>query len=226
MDTLASTSLPDFSPPVVVTFARPEESGPFRRHLFNLKRTRLGSLPAFEGCSKGVGVLVIHTGIGPVAAGRTIRLLMEARRPARLICAGFGGGLDPRLAAGDTLVTDFSSGLIVSCPDPVETPAGKAAMHRKTGAGIVDMETSAVAAICAEAGIPLLAIRAVSDPADEPLPVPFSAWFDIARQRVRPLALLGFLLRRPSRILPFARFVSRLPRVAASLARAIEGALH
>ena len=186
----------------------------------------MGSLPVFRGRSRNVEVVVVHTGIGQKAASRTIRSLLEVEKPRRVICAGFGGGLDPRLRVGDTLVADFSSGVIISCPDPLETPGEKAAMYRKTGARLVDMETSAVAAGCGSAGIPMVAIRAVSDSADEALPVPFAAWFDVARQRVRPLALAGFLLRRPSRVFPFARFVSRLPRVAAALARAIEGALH
>ena len=55
--------------------------------------------------------------------------------------------------------------------------------------------------------------------------MPFGAWFDAARQRARPFALVGYLLRKPSRAIPFARFVSRLPRVAAALALAIERVL-
>lgn len=208
-----------------MTFARPEESGPFRRALAGSRKTKCGTLPAFRGRCGKVEVLVIHTGIGPAAAGVAIRAVLAVEKPRLLVCAGFGGGLDPILRVGDTLAADFSSGVILSSADPLETPAQKAAVFRKTGARIVDMETATVAAACGDAGVPLVAVRAVSDSADDSLPVPFDVWFDAARQRARPLALIGFLLRNPSRAAPFARFVLRLPRVAAALARTIERVL-
>ena len=208
-----------------MTFARPEESGPFRRALAGLRKTKCGTLPTFRGRCGKVEVLVVHTGIGPDSAGRVIQSVLAVEKPRLLVCAGFGGGLDPLLRVGDTLVADFSSGVILSSSDPLETPAQKAAIFRKSGARIVDMETATVAAACSSASVPLVAVRAVSDSADDSLPVPFDVWFDAARQRARPLALVGFLLRTPSRAAPFARFVSRLPRVAAALAREIEGVL-
>jgi hypothetical protein len=88
------------------------------------------------------------------------------------------------------------------------------------------METDALAAACAAAKVPLLAIRAVSDTADEPLPVPFGTWYHLSGQRVRPFALLGWLARHPGRIAPFARFVRRLPSVARALALAVESAVR
>lgn len=229
---MPSESLPDSSAPVVVTFARPEESGPFRRSLAGLRRVNRGGLPAFAGRIGDADVIVFHVGIGPAVAERTIRIVLEEVRPRLVIAAGFAGGLDPRLRTGDTVAEDFSGPrdrrprVILSLRDPVETTAGKESAFRETGASVVDMETDALAGICGPAGVPLIAVRAVSDTADEALPVPFGVWFDVARQRVRPLALLGFLLRRPSNIMPFARFVSRLPRVAAALAKAIEEKLR
>jgi adenosylhomocysteine nucleosidase len=215
-----------------VTFARPEESGPFRRRLTGLRRIDWGGLPAFGGSIREVPVLVIHVGIGLAAAERAIRAVLSKGTPRLVIAAGFAGGLDPRLQAGDTITEDFSgpSGTrrraILSRGDPVETVTEKATVFRETGASVVDMETDAIAGVCGSSGVPLIAVRAVSDTADEALPVPFWTWFDVARQRPRPLALVGHLLRAPSGILPFARFVLRLPRVAASLAQAIEKALR
>ena len=182
-------------------------------------------LPAWRGSIGKNAVTVIHTGIGPASAGRAIRELLAHEKPRRVISAGFAGGLDPALRAGDTLTADFPTALIFSKAVPLETPAEKIAAFRETGARIVDMETDIIAAACANAGIPLTAIRAVSDSADESLPVPFGVWFDTARQRARPLALVAHLLRHPSHIAPFARFVLRLPRVAEALAQAIAATL-
>jgi len=213
-------------PPVVVTFARPEESGAFRRKLESLQKGRCGPMPAWRGRLGKTEVTVIHTGIGPAAAERAIRTVLDCEKPGKLISAGFAGGLDPALRVGDTLTSDDSAALVLSRPIPLETPEEKVAAFRETGARLVDMETAVIAAACAAAGVPLVAVRAVSDSAAEALPVPFGAWFDTRRQRARPLALVAHLVRHPSRIAPFARFVLRLPRVARALAQAVEGALR
>ena len=211
--------------PVAVTFARPEESGAFRRKLGGVRKGRCGALIAWRGSIGKNAVTVIHTGIGPASAGRAIRELLTHENPRRVISAGFAGGLDPALRAGDTLTADFPTTLIFSKTMPLETPAEKIAAFRETGARIVDMETDIIGAACASAGVPLTAVRAVSDTADESLPVPFPVWFDTVRQRARPFVLVAHLLLHPSHIAPFTRFVLRLPHVANALAAAIVDAL-
>ncbi len=221
-----STEPANSAAPVAVTFARPEESGAFRRKLDGVRKGKCGVLTAWRGNIGEIAVTVIHTGIGPASAARAIGELLAHEKPRHVISAGFAGGLDPALRAADTLTADFPTPLIFSKAIPLETPAEKIAAFRETGARIVDMETDILGAACASAGVPLTAVRAVSDAADESLPVPFGVWFDTARQRARPLALVLHLLRHPSHIAPFTRFVLRLRRVAAALAQAIEAALR
>ena len=191
-----------------------------------MKKGKCGALTAWRGSIGKIAVTVIHTGIGPASAERAFRELFAHEKPRRVISAGFAGGLDPALRAGETLTADFPTTLIFSRAIPLETPSEKVAAFRTTGARIVDMESDIIGAACAGAGVPLTAVRAVSDTARESLPVPFAVWFDTARQRARPLALVAHLLRHPSHIAPFTRFVLRLPRVAAALAEAIEAALR
>lgn len=210
------------SAPILVTFARPEESGAFRKRIASLQRCETAGLPAWRGFSAGAPVVVLHSGIGPASAKRVIDAALSAGRPARVIGAGFGGGLDPSLRIGDTLVVHWPSTAILSLEHPLETVAEKAAAFAKCGARVVDMETATLATACDSAGIPFTGIRAVSDSATDPLAVPFEAWFDARHQRPRPLALLGFLALHPSRVIPFARFVLGLPRVANALALAVE----
>ena len=212
--------------PVAVTFARPEESRAFRRKLDRAQKGKCGALTAWRGSIGKISITVIHTGIGPASAERAVRELLAHEKPRRVISAGFAGGLDPALRAADTITADFPTPLIFSKAIPLETPEEKIAAFRETGARIVDMETDVLGAACARAGVPLSSIRAVSDTADESLPVPFAVWFDTARQRARPLALVAHLLRHPSHIAPFARFVLRLPRVAQALAQAIAAELR
>jgi adenosylhomocysteine nucleosidase len=213
---------------IAVTFALPQESRDFSHALRHASaagqgRFLLGNVGAEE-------VLVAHTGVGPAAAAENVAALLAVHRPRLLISTGFAGGLDPRLAVGDLIVaTNFSApapvaqsrlllaghtrahfGALTSQPHPAESVPEKAALARATGALAVDMETASVADACARAGVPLLAVRAISDPAREPLPVPFAEWFDIAAQRPRPLALVRYLARHRAQIGPFVRFVRGL----------------
>ena len=211
----------------IVTFALPQESGEFRQ-----------ALRAAGGRLGGEEVRIEYLGVGPAAASENTRRLLAAGNPAMLICAGFAGGLDARVRTGDLVVADnFSSpalraraqaltgemphrffGSLVTRDMPVETADDKAALARETGALAVDMETAAVAGVCRETGVPLLAVRAISDGAVTPLPVPFGHWFDLHRQRPRPLGLLKFLLLHPARVFPFTRFVRGLGPARQALA--------
>ncbi len=223
---MPSEKPPASTAPIAVTFARGEESGAFRRKLTGVRKGRCGALSAWRGTLGKIAVTVIHHGIGPEAAARAIRELLAHEKPSKVISAGFAGGLDPALGVGDTLTADFANAKILSRALPIETPAEKIAAFRETGARLVDMETATLAEACVAAGVPLVSVRAVSDSAHQFLPVPFDAWFDLRRQRARPFALVLHLLRHPSHIAPFARFVSRLPQVAEALALAIEDALE
>jgi len=211
----------------VVTFALPQESGDFRQ-----------MLRAAGGRLGGEEIRVAHLGVGPVAAAANVRRLLMAGRPRTLVCAGFAGGLDVRVRTGDLVVANnFSTpelrsraqaltgekpprffGSLVSCDAPVESAAAKAALARETGALAVDMETASVAEACRAAGVPLLAVRAISDGATTPLPVPFAEWFDVRRQCPRRWGLLKYLALHPERVSPFVHFVRGLAPARGALA--------
>ncbi len=197
---------------IAVTFALPEESRDFRCRL---------------------AASIAHSGAGLAAAARYAERALTDR-PEMLIATGFAGGLNPALRVGDVVIaTNFSDpallvrareiagahfGPLASVELPVESIEAKSTLARATGALAVDMETASIAAACARAGVPLLAVRVISDPAGEALPVPFAEWFDLERQRPRPLRLLAFLARHPSRIAPFTRFVRGLAPARGALA--------
>lgn len=220
---------------IAIAFALPEESRDFRERT-SLVRERVGSLECWRGQLGQEKILVAHTGVGPAAASARANGLLEAYRPEMLIATGFAGGLDPALKLGSIVVaTNFSAprllararaiaddhctfGAMVSEPTPAESVARKATLARATGAVAVDMETAAIADACTRARVPLLAVRAISDRAGDPLPVPFAHWFDLERQRPRVGALLLFLAQNPGRIAPFARFVRGLAPARRALA--------
>ena len=142
-----------------------------------------------------------------------------------LLSFGVAGGLDPALDAGALVVatnvigpngrrygatsdrTDRLAarlgnnpgvhlGTIAGRDRPVAEPPMKAKLHAETGALAVDMESHEVAAAAIAAGLPFLAIRAVSDRADSRLPEWLSGTVRTDGS-VRLLAVVGRLGLRP-----------------------------
>lgn len=128
-----------------VLFALEREATPFRRAI---------------GARRDVVVGV--SGVGLNAARKAAKRLLELR-PSFVVAAGFCGALNPSLKVGDVVKSPH----ILTVDHLVSDPAEKCRLSASHDA--VDMESAAVEAVCAEAGIPFLAVRAVSDTADTAL---------------------------------------------------------
>jgi hypothetical protein len=94
-------------------------------------------------------------------------------------------------------------------------------MARESGASAVDMETESIAGACAVHGIPLLALRVITDTPTQPFPAPPSILFDIQQQRTHIAALAKFFLARPTRIPSLVQFGRRTARARKTLADAL-----
>lgn len=207
---------------LLVTFAVPHESRFFRR------------------TAAARAVRILHTGIGESAAAALRNALNDEPRPSAVISTGFAGALDPAFQVGDLIAdTTVSSpdllrdlaptirrGLIHTTSHPVDTPALKAALHAETSAHAVDMETRAIAAECARAKIPLLVLRAISDAATDPIPVPLNVAWNPQHQTPRPIRLATYLALHPLRILPFITFLQNTNIAAERLANALSNIAH
>jgi len=84
----------------------------------------------------------------------------------------------------------------------VATVAAKAALHARTGAVAVDMESSVVLSFAARAGCPTLVVRGVSDAAGEDVPAELIGLVTEAG-KLRPARALALSVTRPS-VLPRA----------------------
>jgi len=130
-------------------------------------------------------------------------------------------------AAGQNLVARESGmrvlgGLFASTP--VIMPKKRLAGMLPAGSAnpVAEMESAAVAIIAVENSIPLLAIRAVSDPADEELDFSLGEFCDPGLRRISIHKVLLAVLKRP-RIVPQLIRLARNSRVAAnSLTAAME----
>jgi nucleoside phosphorylase len=127
------------------------------------------------------------TGIGRVNSERVLRDFLKACTPRRVFTCGFAGGLDPKLQTGDVIFSTPDTGLAqvlstsgahsgtFACVDRIATTAmEKQALRTKTQADAVEMESAVIHAVCREHQIPCATVRAISDPADEDLPLDFN----------------------------------------------------
>jgi adenosylhomocysteine nucleosidase len=164
------------------------------------------------------------TGVGPAAAEAAARRVMAETPLSALISWGTCGGLDASLSGGTLVVlsrvTSATSGKTftcapllsnqlagllkpvraviragLTCDAPVVTTAEKATLRQKHQVSVVDMESSAVAAVAEEFGVPFLAVRAVVDPASCTLPVSALAALEDPEHPTR--AVLQSLRRHP-----------------------------
>lgn len=188
----------------------------------------------------GVATLVLkQSGPGPANAAGAARAAARSGAAA-LLSFGLAGGLDPDLApgtvviperiilaTGDALETDSAwreriaaalgpglvtdQGALLTVDTPLDTPARKARAAETSGAVAADMESGAIAAVAAEAGLPTVAIRVVTDGASDSLPPGVERWIDATgRRRAAPIAAA---VLRPSQWSVLAR-LSRRHRVA------------
>jgi adenosylhomocysteine nucleosidase len=192
----------------------------------------------------GPGVEVWSSGMGAEAAARAAARLLDRPAPPRaLVAAGFCGALDPGLRAGDLVagerVVDERGGeaiaadpallaaapgrrgTIVSAARLARAPAERARLRALGGPGAlaVDMESAALGRAAAAAGVPFLALRAVTDGVRHRLP-DLEALVDAAG-RPRPAALLRHLARRPADVAALVRLGLGARRAAPALRRGL-----
>ena len=141
----------------------------------------------------GTQAVLVASGAGRLAAARAAREALGTFECRAIVSTGFAGALDPTLQVGDVLLADcvrhgpnsYPALLPESCPERVrrgslvtvdevvQTARAKRALA-SGGAAAVDMEAAAVAAVAAERGLAFYCVRAISDRADQDLPVDFN----------------------------------------------------
>lgn len=137
-------------------------------------------MPLRIGVLDGRPVIGTVVGVGPAAASRSVRRLLDATEVDHVVVIGVCGGIDPALGIGDlvvpTDVADETGHSLVPAPLVGLEPRGRllttstlvmdAERHeawRADGIVAVDMETAAVGAVCEARGVTWSVVRAVSD---------------------------------------------------------------
>jgi len=171
------------------------------------RRWKDGSIQAEEGSLGGVSAIVASTGDGARRAASGVRDVLDRFEAKCMVILGVAGGLSPhlepgRMVAAREVIEETGK---VPPPDPFythrllrrtgATPAifvctrsilctarekseAYARLPWGSAAAAADLETAAFARAAAERGIPYVALRAISDPAEESLPLDFNALRD------------------------------------------------
>jgi adenosylhomocysteine nucleosidase len=210
-----------------IVFAVDVEADPFARLAADVTTIESAGPTIHEGVVAGRRVAWCVGGVGADRARRAARLLVAGHRPGVLVTAGFAGGLDPAVPRGAVVhpgrVVDARGGdeilfatppggdaaaprpTIVTVGDVVATAEDKRRLAAASGAGLVDMESRAVAEVAREAGIPCLAIRVVSDDAATDLPREVATLARPQSAMRRLGTALGAIGRRPGAALDLWR---------------------
>jgi adenosylhomocysteine nucleosidase len=150
--------------------------------------------------------LLLANGPGPRCVGELLRVQMDV---SGIINTGFCGALDPSLRIGDIVVwgpapaacgTKFSCGEVSSSDRVIVTAAEKRALWEKTGAIAAEMEAGAVKKTADSWGVPFYCVRAVSDTANEDMPLDFNLYRDQAGRFSLPKIALAAISRPFTRI--------------------------
>jgi adenosylhomocysteine nucleosidase len=156
----------------------------------SLRREDAGDLEVWRGIAGGIPVVATLTSMGTAAAARaTERLLGHFPSARHVVVVGIAGGADPGVKVGDLIIPEVViDGATGSEHRPVPlgtgsaTPAARGKLHTSDdfiidparladliGRGVValDMETSAVGAVCEREGRPWSVFRVISDMAND-----------------------------------------------------------
>jgi hypothetical protein len=110
---------------------------------------------------------------------------------------------------------------MLTVPALINSTEERKRIARESGASAVDMETEFIARACAAQGIPLLALRVITDTPTQPFPAPPSVLFDIQQQRTQLAVLAKFFLAHPTRMPGLVQFARRIARARNILANAL-----
>jgi adenosylhomocysteine nucleosidase len=238
--------------PIGIVAALDEELSAFLKRMRLVRQTDDGRMRFIEGTLGGRCLVVVRTGEGRDNAESGTARLLQRHRVSLLIGIGFCGAISPGVAAGTVLVgqrmidgedpaspvltptapraitEDFPGATFLTLDRMLCTAEGKQDLWRKrgeNGATAVDMESAAVGRVAESREVPYVAVRAVSDLADETLPLDFNQFVDDTG-RINRLEVAAHAARHPTVIRSLWKLRARARSCSDALARAVGGMIE
>jgi nucleoside phosphorylase len=230
------------------------EAKPLLRIIGSYRTGWLGERRAYFFEAGLSSCVLVVSGMGIEPARRATCSLMEAENPRLIVSFGIAGAVGEGLAIGDILAGDccrvWENGslgpvsALATVSEAVHRAASAAAesrgahYHRGTivtvrgiqstpldlhGAAVVEMETAGVAQAAGARGIPLVSFRSVSDSPEAPIPFSMSGGEEFS---IKPLVLLGAILRNPRIIPALFRLMRNSGAAARNLAEVVMAVIH
>ncbi|HZW35175.1 MAG TPA: nucleoside phosphorylase [Isosphaeraceae bacterium] len=226
---------------VGIVAALPLEVGDLVDRLGRVRTYQAASLSVIEGEHHDKVVAIVVGGVGCAAARRATELLLAGHRPSWIIAAGFAGALNPGIGRNELVLPDevidregrrfrveaveslgagvrHVRGRLLTVDRPILESRAKAELYQSFQADLVDMESSAVAAVCAERLVRFLGVRVISDEAQSDLP-PEVATLLARSGSYRVGAALRAVWNRPSSLKDFWTLHQRAIEAADRLAK-------
>lgn len=233
---------------VGIVAALPLELGFFIDRLKKVRKYKSAASTVVEGEFDGKIVAVIYSGVGRSAARDATQILIAGHRPNLIISAGFAGGLDPVYSRGQVVIPrevvdldgnqfpikSIDSESISTQSPPVRlltvdaiarTAADKAKLRADYRADLIDMETSAVAAICADLDRRFFSIRVISDDSAAELPAEIATMLNRSTSYQIGAAFRA-IVRRPSAVKDFWALHSHAIEASDQLAKGLATAIN
>jgi adenosylhomocysteine nucleosidase len=233
---------------VGIVAALPLELGFFVDRLKRVRKYKSAASTIVEGEFDGKVVAVVYSGVGRSAARDATQILIAGHRPSLIVSAGFAGGLDPDLTRGKVVIpreivdldgnrfpvepmdsesspTDSSPFSLLTVDSIARTAAEKAELRANFRADLIDMETSAVAAVCGDQGKRFISIRVISDDAAAELPAEIATM--LSRSTSYQIgAAFRAIVRRPSAVKDFWALHSHAIEASDQLAKGLGKAIN
>ena len=229
---------------ILVSFALENEFAPWRK-LRSFTRAADLDFAAYDAKAEAANVRVVLTGVGPERARSVIARALQWE-PNVCISSGVAGSLRAtyrvgevfvarevmELESGRTIATDHElaevaerrgvrvAERLLSSANMVITAEGKGRLGRMAEA--VEMESFAVLTEAASRKIPGVAIRAISDEANQDLPMDFSGVLD-DQGKVKASKVARSLARAPHKLPALLRLGRGTKLAATKLAEFLDG---
>jgi adenosylhomocysteine nucleosidase len=239
---------PEDQPPapcdIGVVFALSIEAGGLLDKLEGVVSTQGFGFTAYEGGLNGRTVVLMESGPGREKAAQATTALIEGHKPAWVISAGFAGGLIPECERNDIIVADqvvlleggqlsiemgmprqphLHVGRLLTVDEIVEEPEEKQRLAHNHAAIAVDMETYAVAEVCAAKKTRFLSLRVISDGIEDRLPPEIENLMHQKTFGGKLGAVAGSIFRRPGSVKDMWQLKERAIVASDTLAKFVAG---